>query len=98
MYWDTDAPLQFLLKTSIFYYQENVLFNDVLETLYVRLYSILHMVKDQAASESERKPAVTTTWATLVMSSKRLFVRTILRTVQHIPRSLLHQERDVAPW
>ena len=39
----------------------NVLFNDALNTFYLRLYG-RHMVKDH--TESERKPAATT-WATL---------------------------------
>ena len=33
----------------------NVLFNDALNTFYLRLYGIRHMVKDR--SDSERKPA-----------------------------------------
>ena len=33
----------------------NVLFNDSLNTFYLRLYSVGHMVKDH--SDSERKPA-----------------------------------------
>ena len=40
----------------------NVLFNDTLNTLYLRLYGVGHMVKDH--SDNERKPAATT-WATL---------------------------------
>ena len=40
----------------------NVLFNEALNTLYLRLYGIRHMVKDH--SDSERKPAAAT-WATL---------------------------------
>ena len=49
------------------YYKEtkkegNVLFNDALNTFYLRLYGIEHMVKDHS---DRKKPAVTTTWATL---------------------------------
>ena len=40
----------------------NVLFNDALNTFYLRLYGITHMVKDH--SDRERKPAATR-WATL---------------------------------
>ena len=40
----------------------NVLFNDELNTFYLRLYGIRHMVKDH--SDSERKPAAAT-WVTL---------------------------------
>ena len=36
--------------------------NDTLNTFYLRLYGVRHMVKDQ--SDSERKPAAAT-WATL---------------------------------
>ena len=36
----------------------NVLFNDTLNTFYLRLYGVGHMVKDH--SDSERKPAVAT--------------------------------------
>ena len=40
----------------------NVLFNDALNTFYLRLYGVGHMVKYH--SDSERKPAAAT-WATL---------------------------------
>ena len=40
----------------------NVLFNDALNTFYLWLYGVRHMVKYH--SDSERKPAATT-WATL---------------------------------
>ena len=42
----------------------NVLFNDALNTFYIRLYGVTHMVKDHSDSERERKPAAAT-WATL---------------------------------
>ena len=42
----------------------NVLFNDALNTFYLRLYGVGHMVKDHSDSERERKP-VAATWATL---------------------------------
>ena len=40
----------------------NVLFNDTLNTFYLQLYGVGHMVKDH--SDSERKPAAAT-WTTL---------------------------------
>ena len=40
----------------------NVLFNNVLNTFYLWLYGVIHMVKDH--SDRERKPAAAT-WATL---------------------------------
>ena len=42
--------------------ERNVLFNDALNTFYLWLYGIRHMVKDH--SDSDRKPAATT-WATV---------------------------------
>ena len=36
----------------------NVLFNDALNTFYLRLYDVRHMVKDH--TDSEKKPAATT--------------------------------------
>ena len=41
----------------------NVLFNDALKTFYLRLYGVVHMVKDH--SDSERKPAAAIIWATV---------------------------------
>ena len=38
----------------------NVLFNDTLNTFYLRFYGVGHMVKDHSDSEKE-----TATWATL---------------------------------
>ena len=38
--------------------ERNVLFNDALNTFYLRLYGVRHMVKDH--SDSERKPAAAT--------------------------------------
>ena len=42
--------------------KEMFLFNDALDTLYLQLYGIRHIVKDH--SDIERKPAAAT-WATL---------------------------------
>ena len=47
---------QYLMKEG------NVLFNDALNTFYLWLYGVEHMVKYH--SDSERKPAAAT-WATL---------------------------------
>ena len=41
----------------------NVLFNDALNTFYLPIYGIKHIVKD--LSDSERKFTASTTWATL---------------------------------
>ena len=42
----------------------NVLFHDALNTFYLRLYGVRHMVKDHSDRERERKPAAAT-WAIL---------------------------------
>ena len=41
----------------------NVLFNEALNTFYLRLYDVGHMVKDH--SDSERGNPLPPTWATL---------------------------------
>ena len=38
----------------------NVLFNGALNTFYLRLYGVRHMVKDHSDSKQERKPAAAT--------------------------------------
>ena len=43
--------------------EENVLFNDAVNTFYLRLYGVGNMVKEH--SDSEREPAAATPWATL---------------------------------
>ena len=35
--------------------ERNVLFNDALNTFYLRLYGVRHMVKDHSDSEKERE-------------------------------------------
>ena len=41
--------------TQIVRKEGNVLFNDTLNTFYLRLYGIRHMVKDYSDSQEERK-------------------------------------------
>ena len=50
------------MSSLSFLKEGNVLFNDALNTFYLRLYGVRHMVKDH--SDSEREPAAAT-WATL---------------------------------
>ena len=45
--------------------ERNVLFNDALNTFYLRLYGIRHMVKDH--TENERKPTAASTWAWVLL-------------------------------
>ena len=65
--------------------ERNVLFNDALNTFYLRLYGVRHMVKDHSDSEKENLLAVT----------YRLTARVLLYAPSHrqynIPQPLLHQ-------
>ena len=51
---------QYYLDAAKFMKQGNVLFNDVLNTFYLGLYSVEHMVKERV-----RKSTGTTIWTTL---------------------------------
>ena len=52
----------------------NVLFNDALNTFYLRLYGIRHMVKDH--SDSERGNPLLPHWLLFPINSKGSFIRT----------------------
>ena len=67
----------------------NVLFNDALDTFYLRLYGVGHVVKDH--SESERGNPLPPHGLPLPINSKGSFIYTIPQTGYHIPRPLLHQ-------
>ena len=56
----------------------NVLFNDTLNTFYLWLYGIRHMVKDH--SDSERGKLLTPQWLLFPISSKGSFICTIPQT------------------
>ena len=79
----------------------NVLFNDALNTFYLRLYGVGHMVK--YSSNSERKPAAAT-WATLSDLQQGLFYMhhptdRITHTTNFItPVVGLWLERAIAQW
>ena len=67
----------------------NVLFHDTLNTFYLRLYGVRHMVKDH--SDSEREISLRPHGLLFSINSKGSFICTIPQTGQHIPRPLLHQ-------
>ena len=68
----------------------NALFNDALNTLYLPLYGVGHMVKDY--SESERgNPLPSLHGLLFPIRSKGYFICTIPQTEKHIPRLLVHQ-------
>ena len=79
----------------------NVLFNDALNTFYLRLYGVRHMVKDH--SDSERKPAATT-WATLFDKQQGFFYMhyptdRITHTTAFVTPVVEHWlEREIAQW
>ena len=62
--------------------ERNVLFNDALNTFYLRLYGVIHMVKDH--SDSEKGNPLPPHRLLLSINSKGSFICTI-------PRPLLHQ-------
>ena len=70
----------------------SVLFNDTLNTFYLWLYGVRHMVKDH--SDSERGNLLPPHGLLFLISSKGSFICTIPQTGYHIPQPLLHQSRS----
>ena len=58
--------------------ERNVLFNDALNTFYLRLYGVIHMVKDH--SDSEKGNPLPPHRLLLSINSKGSFIRTIPQT------------------
>ena len=69
--------------------KKETLFNDALNTFYLRLYGVRHMVKDH--SDSERGNPLPPHGLLFPISSKGSVIWTIPQTGSHIPRPLLHQ-------
>ena len=67
----------------------NVLFNDALNTFYLRLYGVRHVVKDH--SDSEKGNPQPPHRLLFPINSKGSFICTIPQTGYHIPQPLLHQ-------
>ena len=67
----------------------NVLFNDALNTFYLRLYGVRHMVKDH--SDSEKGNPLPPHRLLLSINNKGSLICTIPQTGLHIPQPLLHQ-------
>ena len=67
----------------------NVSFNNELNTFYLRLYGVRHMVKNH--SDSERENPLPPHELLFSISSKVSFKCIIPQTGLHIPRPLLHQ-------
>ena len=69
--------------------ERNVLFNDALNTFYLRLYGVRHMVKDH--SDKERGNPLPPHRLLFPINSKGSFICTIPQAGEHIPWPLLHQ-------
>ena len=85
-----------VIKSHAIYYpvrngrkEGNVLFNDALNTFYLRLYGVGHMVKDH--TDSERGNPLPAHGLLFLINSKGSFICTIPQTGLHIPWPLLHQ-------
>ena len=61
--------------------EENVLFNDALNTFYLRLYGVRHMVTDH--SDSEKGNPLPPHWLLFPISSKGSFIWTIPDRIAH---------------
>ena len=67
--------------------ERNVLFNDALNTFYLRLYGVTHMVKDHS-EDGERGNPLLPHGLLFSINSKGSFICTIPQTGYHIPRPL----------
>ena len=77
------------LNIYSFILEGNVIFNDVPNTFYLRIYGVRHMVKDH--SDSEKGNPLPPHRLLFPINSKGSFICTIPQTGLHIPRPLLHQ-------
>ena len=69
--------------------KENILFIDALNTFYLRLYGVGHIVNDH--SDSEIGNPLPPHGLLFPINSKGTLICTIPQTGLHIPRPLLHQ-------
>ena len=81
--------------------ERNVLFNDALNTFYLRLYGVRHMVKDH--SDSERGNPLPPHRLLFSISSKGSFICTITHRITHtttfVTPVVEHWlEREIAQW
>ena len=81
--------------------ERNVLFNDALNTFYLRLYGVRHMVKDH--SDSEKENPLPPHRLLLSINSKSSFICTIPDRITHttafVTPVVEHWlEREIAQW
>ena len=76
----------------------NVLFNDTLNTFYLRLYGVRHMVKDH--SDSEKGKPLLPHRLLFPISSKGSFICTIPQTATAFVTPVVEHwlEREIAQW
>ena len=72
----------------------NVLFNEALNTFYLRLYGVRHMVKDH--SDNEKGNPLPPHRQLFPINSKGSFICIIPH--MHIPRPLLYQSWMITGW
>ena len=88
----------FLLSFTVMHMQlerkGNVLFNDALNTFYLQLYGVRHMVKDH--SDSEKGNPLPPHRLLFSINSKGSFILTIPQTCTSIVEHWL--EREIAQW
>ena len=79
-----------LKRVSNIIHHGNVLFNDSLNTFYLCLYGVRHMMKYHTDSEIANT-LLPPHGLLLLINSKGCFISIIPQTGLHIPRPLLHQ-------
>ena len=73
--------LKIVFRLALGRKEGNVLFNDALNTIYLRLYGVIHMVKDH--SDSERGNVLLPHGLLFPINSKGSFICTIPQRITH---------------
>ena len=81
VYFKLCSHIHILVQTKLKGRKENVLFNDALNTFYLRLYGVRHMVKDH--SDSERGNPLPPHGLLFPINSKGSFICTIPDRIAH---------------
>ena len=90
-----------VIVSLLVFWERNVLFNDALNTFYLRLYGIRHMVKDH--SDSEKGNPLPPHRLLFPISTKGSFICIIPQTGLHIPQPVTSVVehwlgRKIAKW
>ena len=82
---------------GLFRKEGNVLFNDALNTLYLRYYGVRHMVKDH--SDSERGNPLLPHWLLFTIISKVILYDKVIHTTAFVTPVVEHWlEREIVQW